>query len=593
MKKLILLIYIASFSTSLFAQKWAWASEPQSPVSFLSDTWAGDHYVTVDRQGDVYSTGYFHGSISFGSYALSSHSTWNMYLAKYDSSGKVLWATAGKMPDTLSSAIANSVAVDAVGDVYVTGSFIDTVNFGVIRLTEQSGLTKPPGDTSLGDFYITKYDANGNVLWAQKALQASSACSGKGVSVAADAAGNAYVAGNYIDTLTFGTFKLTGTGRMFLAKYDANGNVLWAKQDAGISTGDSLTSVAIDAAGNAYITGVFKGTLNFGAFSNTTTASFGDVFLVKYDANGNVVWATSANGGLFGIFPFTGSSVAVDGADNIYVTGCFIKTMTFGAYSLNASPDNYGTYLVKYNSKGNVIWAESGGGNCLGYSLACDTLKRGGCYMVMSNSYNSTPNQTDKINFGADTFSLNTSGSATVLMRLDSAGHVSCGSILSEGDEDDGDAVGVDPSGRYVYMGGDLDDTTIFSKDTLVHGGDYAFIARWLTCGDTIQSNQLQQQKQPIDSLTSCVYYIPNAFSPNGDNHNDKEYVYSDCINTMDLNIYDRWGNKVFESTNIKYGWDGTYKGLAMNTGSFAYYLTATFQDGATINKKGNIALVR
>ena len=61
----------------------------------------------------------------------------------------------------------------------------------------------------------------------------------------------------------------------------------------------------------------------------------------------------------------------------------------------------------------------------------------------------------------------------------------------------------------------------------------------------------------------------------------------------MDFNIYDRWGNKVFESENQSIGWDGTYLGLPMNTGTYVWYLKAALNDGTVVDKKGSVALVR
>ncbi|HTB07839.1 MAG TPA: SBBP repeat-containing protein [Bacteroidia bacterium] len=91
----------------------------------------------------------------------------------------------------------------------------------------------------------------------------------------------------------------------------------------------------------------------------------------------------------------------------------------------------------------------------------------------------------------------------------------------------------------------------------------------------------------------NCHIFIPDAFSPNGDGQNDYLYVRGDCIKTMDFKIFDRWGNKVFESADKNIPWDGTFKGQPMNTDTFVYYLDATTYDGKTITKKGNVALIR
>ena len=87
--------------------------------------------------------------------------------------------------------------------------------------------------------------------------------------------------------------------------------------------------------------------------------------------------------------------------------------------------------------------------------------------------------------------------------------------------------------------------------------------------------------------------YVPNAFSPNNDGYNDVLLVRGNFIQTFYMAIYDRWGNKVFESNNINEGWDGKYKGQPENTGTYVYYLKGTYDDGTGFEKKGNVAIVR
>jgi gliding motility-associated-like protein len=89
--------------------------------------------------------------------------------------------------------------------------------------------------------------------------------------------------------------------------------------------------------------------------------------------------------------------------------------------------------------------------------------------------------------------------------------------------------------------------------------------------------------------------WVPDAFSPNGDGQNDVFYVKANpaCVTSMDLTIYDRWGNLVFESKDPNTGWDGTYKGLPMNTGTYVYYVNVFTTDNKFFTQKGNITLVR
>lgn len=134
--------------------------------------------------------------------------------------------------------------------------------------------------------------------------------------VAVDISGNSYLTGTfYTATLIFGTTILTnahtGNGDMYVVKYDAGGNVLWAKSAGG--TGDERGyKIALDRAGNCYITGYFSSsTITFGT-TTLTNAGLTNMYIVKYDAGGNVVWAKSA-GGTNNDY---GSGIAVDAAGN-------------------------------------------------------------------------------------------------------------------------------------------------------------------------------------------------------------------------------------------------------------------------------------
>ncbi len=87
--------------------------------------------------------------------------------------------------------------------------------------------------------------------------------------------------------------------------------------------------------------------------------------------------------------------------------------------------------------------------------------------------------------------------------------------------------------------------------------------------------------------------FVPDAFSPNGDGQNDILFVRAKCAVTMDFTVYDRWGNKVFESTNPNVGWDGKYDGKPMNTGTYVYYVNVLTSDNKNFVQKGNVTLVR
>jgi len=283
--------------------------------------WA--YSVAMDNSGNIYLTGVFRSpTISFGSISLTNAdntgNTTDLFIAKYDTNGDVLWA---RRDGGTGYDWALSVSVDPTNKVLVSGSFNSSIlSFGSINLT----------NTSLyGDIFLAKYDDNGNVIWAKSA---SGNFDDIVYSVATDISGNIYITGNFRSpTLAFGTTTLTHTGEsdVFLAKYDTNGNVLWAKSAVGIDN-DLGTSVATDAYGNAYITGYFYSpTITFET-TTLTNAGSADIYLVKYDINGNLQWAKRVGG--------TGNdgavSVAMDTFDNAYITGWFRDVCSFGSTTL-------------------------------------------------------------------------------------------------------------------------------------------------------------------------------------------------------------------------------------------------------------------
>ncbi|MDQ3191138.1 MAG: gliding motility-associated C-terminal domain-containing protein [Bacteroidota bacterium] len=104
------------------------------------------------------------------------------------------------------------------------------------------------------------------------------------------------------------------------------------------------------------------------------------------------------------------------------------------------------------------------------------------------------------------------------------------------------------------------------------------------------------------DSITVFVFeiicedpniFVPNAFTPNDDNQNDILYVRGKFIDELYFTVYNRWGEKVFETTDLAIGWDGVYKGMKADPGVFVYYLTAKCLDGQEYFKKGNVTLIR
>jgi hypothetical protein len=219
------------------------------------------------------------------------------------------------------------------------------------------------------DIFIARYNTNGELIWAQRA-------GGKGNdkphAVVLD--GNfLYVAGKIEKEAYFdeGAIRLTtdDSDDIFLAKYDINGKFYWVRQVVGPGE-DEAMDVTVDADRNVYITGFVEGDANF---SGTTIKSKGnkDIFIAKYSPDGNLIWVKN-DGGLRNDAGY-GIVAAPDG--RIYVTGGFREKSTFGNIEMTAIKGDLDVFIACYSKDGEIIWVKKGGGdiNDNSFAIACDS----------------------------------------------------------------------------------------------------------------------------------------------------------------------------------------------------------------------------
>jgi len=300
--------------------------------------------VAVDSSNDTYTTGVFQGTVDFGGGAVSSLSNSpEAYIAKYrGTNGQYVWARRlGGSGDDGGSA----VAVDAGDNLYVTGTFSGTVDFG----------TGPLNSAGLTDVFILKVDTNsGQTIWA-KAVGGSNGEFPK--TLAVDNLGKLCVGGIFSGQASFGGSVLTGVanGDAFVACYTtANGTHIWSR--AWGSTGfDGTAALAFDAGGNLYAGGRFNGSVNFGGTS-LASAGLSDTWIAKFSgANGEHFWSKRA--GASSDDYLTG--IAVDHLGHAIATGYFSGSTSFGGALLTAAGANAVFVAALHTGDGSHFWSKA------------------------------------------------------------------------------------------------------------------------------------------------------------------------------------------------------------------------------------------
>lgn len=372
MKNIITILFVLLIKiTSSTAQNFQWGKR------MGGTSWCQGNSIAVDGFGNVYTTGFFTGTVDFDpgveTYDLTGGGSFDIFIVKLAAGGNFVWAK--RMGGTFECK-GKSIAVDGTGNVYITGFFMGTVDFnpgaGISNLT------------SVGeqDIFIAKLDTEGNFVWA-KSMGAASYDSG--TSIALDGFGNVYTTGNFYQSVDFdpglGTSNVTSVGwsDMFILKLDETGNFVWVKSVGGFFGSVHGNAIALDDSNNVFTTGYFQGSEPIDFDPGAGTSFFlipgvnGNIFISKLDSAGNFVWAKSMGG----LDHDEGKSITVDSYGNVYTIGTFKGTADFdpGTDTINlTSAGLEDIFISKFDALGNLNWVKSIGGPSydFGFSIALD-----------------------------------------------------------------------------------------------------------------------------------------------------------------------------------------------------------------------------
>jgi len=665
-----------------------------------------------DSQGNIIATAIFNSPITIGDSTYTQPlAGFNSLIVKYGPAGDVIWNINLKVTGGVhgNGVIIGDGKTDNQGNVVITGDFSDGVNFNPL------GAAHNLNPSNVDARFVAKYSPSGTLIWVN-GINVVAGVDVGGSSIGVDQQNNIYFNTSYYGLIIFGTDTLKANGiddNICIAKYSPAGVLQFAKSIGGTDYIDYGSKFGFDKNNNIYLSGYFKGTVNFNtnASNAKNVSSHGplDFYLAEYDPNGNYIYAFS--GGSAGCQSYS-QAIAVDSDNNVNIGGAFCSAVNFDAsgcspQSLTAASGSDG-FIAQYastaiandvitaplvtsfcgsgapatitgstptgvagvftyqwqNSADSLNYSDIPGANSISYTppvLNTSTFYR----RIVSNCSLSLTSNVVAVHVAPPPAAPQVSGDticagAAITLAVTSpqpgltykwydaaaggnllftgvnfttpalsttntyyaeAGNGSCSSATRT-------AVTVSilqPLAAPVVTVGPVTATSITFGWTAVPGATGYQVsidsgktfsapssgANGLTTtisglqpGNSIAiivqatGNQPCQLSTASAAVTAAVpnsklIYVPNAFTPDRGGENDIAHVHSEGIQSMIFSIYDQWGELIFTSTDLRNGWDGTYRGHKEPAGLYLYYVRATMIDGKQITKKGTITLIR
>lgn len=577
------LIYIVSilFVTNSMAQTpdWQWV---KSAGGLASDK-ATD--MAIDKNAEnVFICGYFNQHANFGSITPPSGFGKEGFLAKIDSSGNWQWALscAGGYDERVLG-----MCVDSINNfIYVTGTYwafsqTELLTFG-------NGICNSnPGDAD--EIFVGKFDYSGNCIWL---IAAGGESDDHGYDLVTDSQGNIYLTGfisnEYFltpEVAHFGTLQSTlmyeDDSLAFVAKISPSGNFIWLKTFEAVD-GERDNRIAVDMFDNVYVAGGYWGTKQFG--SQTMVSNGGtDIFVIKFDSSGTQQWVKSAGG----VLDDRANSIIVDIYGDLYITGEFRDRFAFGNDSINnnGSPGGRDIFVAKMTQAGNWVWAKKAGSN--------SGSERGN--RISGNSKGNlfvTGEIMDNAKFGNGiTLSTNGGGVQIFVASIDTSGKWKWALTADGISEDRGNAIVADNNCNLYSTGYYQSNVSFNSTNNLIAlGAKDAYVGRLTnTCVEQVIDPPIQTDSSVV--LICETLQIPNVFTPNNDNSNDVFSLKSNCVESIDLKIYNRWGKLIKQLNSMNDTWDGTFNGELVSPGVYYYITEGKLTNNDVISLKGFINL--
>lgn len=471
-----------------------------------------NHTTAVDPAGNMYVAGTLSGTVDFdpgpGTVNLTSRaSIFSAFIAKYDAQGALVWA---KHIDASKLIYLKAMTLDARGDLLLTGSFRDTVDFDPGPGVQKRIVPTNSAVNILYAGYVLKLDTSGAFAWVTTIDDASAnpliPGQAGGDAITVDTAGNAYVVGSFSEIVSFGGVTLTGQGQPqlsdeFVCKLGrATGAVSWVVGYNGNANENHsrATGISTDINGNVYIIGE----LDSGASSfkpvdfdpgpgkyELSPIGRSDLYILKLKPNGAFGWAKQVGGRGFE----SAGYLTMDASANLYIAGSFMDTVDFdpgAGISKIVSAGGYDGYFLKLDSSGAFMWVKEIAGPGDEYPTLISTDATGNIYL--GGSFDSTAD----FNPGSGIYNITSHGSKDAfVLKLDPSGSFTWAAAVGGPGYENLYGLGLDAAGN-IYGRGVFNNTADFDPCPTVYN---------LTADQNSQTFLLKLSQSPFNCPTAGV----------------------------------------------------------------------------------------
>lgn len=539
----------------------------------------------IDNNNNIHITGHFYGTIDMdpsASEALLISNETGIYTAKYDANGNYLWSNCLSHVGNLGESM--TITCSKNGYVYVGGIFGNTVDF------DPSANTLNLTANTTCDRFIMKYNSFGDLMWAQSfnVNEDGYLNADRIIKMAIDNDGNIILIGNFTGTVDLDpgpavfTIFSPQTSSSYFCKFTPAGQLIWAKGLIGGVV--QTTDLAIDCENNICIAGSF-GSADFDPsstifqFQSTAPSAFNN-FYSKYNSSGNLIWVKQIGNNGYG-----GSTFNINIALNsgyLHVAGGFKQTGYFspdGTVPLVAKGVGHNTFFAKYNFL-NVIDNLHDTTLCQGQKITLDASAVQGNYIWQDQSTMATLEVVSAGNYWVEITSQN--------CKIVDSVKVTINTIYPLNTNDtticEGETLILNTNNQLAQYLWQNNDTTasIVANNAGVY---WVKISNgFCTLIDTVNIN--------TQACTSELIF-PNIFTPNSDGFNEAFVpIKIKGIVQSNLNIYNRWGQIVYETSDLQEGWDGKINNKPASAGVYFYIVNYTTIDDKEQNLNGFLTLM-